>query len=298
MKIRTRFLFAAAIVGAALMAPQAQASTYDSTVESYDPLAYYTFTNQTGNQTQSAVNGYTLTLENGATIVSGAGPIVNGRSTPALVLDNGSSGQAYATSVGASGLMGGVSTSGTILATIDLASLPSTYGRIYSIAGESASGDDLDFQIDGSNTINFYSHGGGAVATAPLTSADLNEPIFLVATFTSGGSANIYIDGSLAATTYAFSRYDSGAPFYVGQSNVFGDRYFDGSISDVAVYDTALTAADISNLYASATAPGTISAAPEPSTWLLMIAGIGGIGLMLRRAKTAVGLRDAAALAV
>jgi hypothetical protein len=173
------------------------------------------------------------------------------------------------------------------LATIDLASLPSTYGRIYSIAGESASGDDLDFQIDGSNTINFYSHGGGAVATAPLTSADLNEPIFLVATFTSGGSANIYIDGSLAATTYAFSRYDSGAPFYVGQSNVFG-----------AVYDTALTAADISNLYASATAPGTISAAPEPSTWLLMIAGIGGIGLMLRRAKTAVGLRDAAALAV
>ena len=29
-----------------------------------------------------------------------------------------------------------------------------------------------------------------------------------------------------------------------------------------------------------------IAAAPEPSTWLLMFAGIGGIGLMLRRAKT------------
>ncbi len=28
-----------------------------------------------------------------------------------------------------------------------------------------------------------------------------------------------------------------------------------------------------------------VSAAPEPSTWLLMLAGIGGIGLMLRRAK-------------
>jgi hypothetical protein len=40
-----------------------------------------------------------------------------------------------------------------------------------------------------------------------------------------------------------------------------------------------------------------ISAVPEPSTWLLMIAGIGGIGLMLRRAKKSVGFgfRDVSA---
>jgi len=35
----------------------------------------------------------------------------------------------------------------------------------------------------------------------------------------------------------------------------------------------------------------TVSAAPEPSTWLLMIAGIAGIGLMLRRTKKAEGWR-------
>ena len=35
----------------------------------------------------------------------------------------------------------------------------------------------------------------------------------------------------------------------------------------------------------------SVSAAPEPSTWLLMIAGIGGIGLMLRRAKKTMGFR-------
>ncbi len=34
-----------------------------------------------------------------------------------------------------------------------------------------------------------------------------------------------------------------------------------------------------------------VSAAPEPSTWVLMFAGIGGIGLMLRRAKTTMGFR-------
>ena len=37
------------------------------------------------------------------------------------------------------------------------------------------------------------------------------------------------------------------------------------------------------------------SAAPEPSTWALMIAGLGGIGLMLRRAKKTMGFRLKAA---
>ncbi len=41
---------------------------------------------------------------------------------------------------------------------------------------------------------------------------------------------------------------------------------------------------------ASFTVPD-VSAAPEPSTWLLMFAGIGGIGLMLRRAKQTMGFR-------
>ena len=34
-----------------------------------------------------------------------------------------------------------------------------------------------------------------------------------------------------------------------------------------------------------------LSAAPEPSTWLLMMAGVGGIGLMLRRAKRTMRFR-------
>ncbi len=267
------------IVAAA--AAEAHASTYDSTVESYNPLAYFNFTNQSGSQTTSAVNGYTLTLENGATVVPGAGPVVNGAAVPALVLNNGSSGQEYATS-GSGGLMGGVSNAGTILATIDLASLPSTNGRIYSIAGESAYGDDLDFQINTDNTIDFYTNGGGAATTAALTSADIGQNLYLAATFTSGGLADIYIDGALAASTSAGGRSDSGSPFYIGQSNVFGNRYFDGSLSDVAIYDTALTDSQVGAIYASSSAIGSVSAAPEPGTWALMFAGVAMIGGMLR----------------
>ena len=35
---------------------------------------------------------------------------------------------------------------------------------------------------------------------------------------------------------------------------------------------------------------GSVSAAPEPNNWLLMFAGVGGIGLMLRRAKYALAV--------
>ena len=35
----------------------------------------------------------------------------------------------------------------------------------------------------------------------------------------------------------------------------------------------------------------SVSAAPEPSAWLLLFAGIAGIGLTLRRAKATMGLR-------
>jgi hypothetical protein len=44
------------------------------------------------------------------------------------------------------------------------------------------------------------------------------------------------------------------------------------------------------NITLGATSP--MSAVPEPSTWLLMIAGIGGIGLMLRRSKQSMGFRS------
>ena len=46
-----------------------------------------------------------------------------------------------------------------------------------------------------------------------------------------------------------------------------------------------------SNILISQTPP-VVSPAPEPSTWLLMFGGIGGIGLMLRRAKQSMGCRS------
>jgi len=75
-----------------------------------------------------------------------------------------------------------------------------------------------------------------------------------------------------------FGVYDVGGGVY--QSGVFG---YSSNNTRFYEYNTPTTV--------------TVSAAPEPSTWLLMVAGVGAIGLMLRRAKTTLGLRLKTALA-
>ena len=276
-------LAATAVSG--MVATQAAASTYDSTVESYDPLAYYNLANSSGSTTTDAVNGYTMTLNNGASVVAGSGPVINGSAAPSLVLANGSGGSEYAGSGGSNPEAGGISNAGSVIAWINLAALPSTVGRIFSIAGTSAGGDDFDFQIDPSdNTVRFYTDGGSYTESSSLTSADVGQWLFVAGTFTANTDRQVYVDGSLVGSSAPGGHSDSGNPFYIGQSNVFGGRYFDGSIADVAFYNTDL-------IYDSASAISSVSAAPEPSTWLLMIAGIGGIGLMLRQARRKTGFR-------
>ena len=274
----------AGVLAAPLLSGVAHANAYDSAIETTPGLlGYYTFTQAT--QADSVVNGYTGVLENGATVAAGAGPTINGSAVSALVLDNGSSGTAYATAGGANPLEGGIANSGSIVAWIDLASLPSTYGRIYSIAGESQVGDDFDLQINSDNTLSFYTEGGARVSTL-LTAADVGQYIQVVATFTGGSDRSIYIDGVLQATNVPGGHNANSAPFYEGQSSVFGGRYFDGSISDVAVFDTDLSATQVTSLYATSQAPA--SAAPEPAAWSLMIVGFGLAGAGLRRRKPAV----------
>lgn len=268
-----------AVAAAACFCGVAQAATpYDAAVEANNPLAYYNLVNSNATTTTDAVNGYTMTLQNGATVQAGAGPTINGSAVPGLVLG----GTAYAGSGGAKPEIGGISSAGTILAWINLAALPSTDGRIFSIAGSSAVGDDFDLQIDTDDKIDFYTDGGSSTETATtLNSSDLGKWIFVAATFTAGTDRNVYLDGSLNASSTPGGHYDSNNPFYIGQSNVFGGRYFDGSIADVAFYNTDLTAAQISTIYNSASI--VASATPEPGSWALMILGLAGVGGMLRR---------------
>ena len=71
-------------------------------------------------------------------------------------------------------------------------------------------------------------------------------------------------------------------PSYASNGVAIGDFGTDFQIATTKTTQNEQTPVEL--VFATA-----VSAAPEPSTWLLMFAGIGGIGLMLRRAKRTVG---------
>lgn len=287
MQLKPTFTALAMALLATLSAPAA-AQTYDATVAAKNPLAHYTFESSVGGVTTDAVNGRTLELRNGATVASSGGPVINGASAGALVLPNGSGGTAFATSGGANPLLGGIDGAGSVVAWINLASLPSTQGRIFSIAGESEVGNDFDFQINQDNFLNLYTDGGSATRAAiAFDAGDLGQWLFVAGTFTEGGPRDLYIGGALSATSTAGSHNPNSAPFYVGQSNVFGNRYFDGAIAKVAVFDYALSASDIADLSAAAVFLPT-GGVPEPATWALLILGFGATGAAMRRRTTTV----------
>lgn len=287
-----RHLSAAIVaVTSALAVGPALASTFDTTAMNLPGiLGYYPFT--PASQANSTVNGYTGVLENGATIGGpGSGPPVSDPNSSALELQNGGSGTAYAIAGGSNPLQGGISNAGSIIAWINLASLPSTYGRIYSIAGESQVGNDFDLQINGDNRINFYTDSGSSTATAPLTSSNLNTWLFVAATFTAGGDRDIYLDGQLAGTSIAGGHSANSSPFYQGESPVFTGRYFDGALSDVGVYDTALTADEVDALYASSSIPTSMSTVPLPASAPMFgtaLITLGAVGYGLKRKGKAV----------
>ncbi len=262
-----RSIASAAALLAVAAAPVAQAQlTYTQTVESTPGLlAYYQFS----GSTNSNVNGYTGALTTGASLdATGSGPaLADDPSNQALRL-NGTSGNELQSS-----LRNGVATSGSIVAWVNLSVLPSSAGRIFYVAGQSAYTDDFDLQFQTDNLLYFYTDSGGHVASlTPLTFASLGTWIFVAATFTAGLDRNLYINGVLVNSNIPPGHTDSGSPFTIGYSDVFGGRAFSGDIDEVAFYGTDLSASQVAAIYSS-----SLVAVPEPAAGALML-GVASLG--------------------
>ncbi len=267
MNSRRRLSFAVVFaVLSAAAGPTARAQfMYANTVQTQPGLlAYYQF----AGTTNSSVNGYTGTLTTGASIdIIGSGPALAGDPNNQALNFNGTSGNELQSS-----LSNGVSTAGSILAWVNLAQLPSTAGRIFYLAGQSAVGNDFDLQIQTDNKIYFYTDSGGSVSSpTALTAADLGTWMFVAATFTASGDRNLYINGTLVNSNVPGGHYDSGSAFTIGYSNVFGGRAFNGDIAQVAFFNTDLSAAQIAAIDTAA-----FTAIPEPPGIALL-----GVGLLV-----------------
>ena len=171
----------------------------------------------------------------------------------------------------------------TILAWVNLAKLPSVAGSTYYIAGRSQFGNDLDLQYQSNNGIYFYTDSSSATSYIPNTATLLNQYHFIAATLdTTTGVRSIYFDGSLAATqSNVPTRNSSTTAFTIGDSAVFTGRNLNGSVDEVALYNSTLTAAQIQTIYNASLGS---AAAPEPgSIALLALSSVPMVGGVVQR---------------
>jgi hypothetical protein len=220
-------------------------SGFIATVTQTAPLAYYRLTGASGS---SVVGPSTYTLTGSAAPSMACAP-VNVPNNQCLVLD-GLTGYFNTTQ------MGGITTAGSIMAWVNLSELPSTANRILYVAGISQFANDFDVQYESDNNIRFYTAAGGPageVAYAPPLATLAGNWHMIVATFsTITATRAIYYDGVLGTLdTTSGGLPNKTGEFAIGESTVFPGRFFPGSITDVALWNYALTAQSVAAIYAS-----------------------------------------------
>lgn len=239
-------LCAALAATAFVLAPVPRSATvlgFVATVKSTHPIGYYRLAARSGT---SEVGVSTYTAVGGVLPVptaSQCAPI--GVPNNQCTLLDGKTGY-FNTS-----RMGGIGSAGSIMAWVHLNSRPAFKGRIEYVAGISQNGNDFDLQFEPDNTLRFYTAAGSNVAYAPPVASLDGEWHLVVATFKATGPRAIYWDGTLGKSDTGGGSRGKNNEFSIGESKVFTGRFFDGDISDVALWETALNAETVAKIYAS-----------------------------------------------
>ena len=181
---------------------------------------------------------------------------------------------------------------------VNLDTLPSQENHIFYVAGESQNGNDLDLQIENDNALRFFTASGGNLAFKPPADSLLHQWHMVVATINTATQARtIYWDGKVASSDKGGGRAGKTGVFSIGASTVFSGRYLKGGVADAALWNRALTAAEVASIYAagkSTSGAAAISSAAAPGRSM----GSGGgsssaAGGITTKAKVEVGTTDA-----
>ena len=236
---------------------------FPSAVDATNPLAYFRLETLSGSSEVS--NSYTYSLNSGATISTSGAPTGNQENNFASL--DGYSGMATTS------LSGNIQTAGSMMAWVNFSALPSQTENAFNyIAGESTVGNDFDLQFNSSNVLGFYTTNSGLNLSYTPNPATLVGQWHMVAvTFdATAGTRAIYWDGALAASDNCpscSSFTNKTGTFNIGNSPVFGGRYFTGGIDEVAVWNYALTAPQVYRMFAARPpgASGTVNAVSPSS---------------------------------
>jgi concanavalin A-like lectin/glucanase superfamily protein len=212
-----------------------------SIVTATHPLAFFRFETPNGS---SVVGSATYKAAGGVSATTHSAPI--GIADNHALAFNGTDGFVDTT------FQGGITTAASMMAWVKLAVAPAGVGHIDYVAGESQSGNDFDLQFENDNRLRFYTAAGSNLSFGPDATTLVNKWHMIVATMDIGtGARAIYWDGKSVATDNGGGNPNKTTEFSAGASKVFSGRYFDGSIDEVAVWNRALSAAEVVAIYGS-----------------------------------------------
>jgi Concanavalin A-like lectin/glucanases superfamily len=268
----------AAVVASLICVPSHAAGVdFVSMVVSTRPVAYYRLDATSG---KSQVGLTTYKGQGGVSV--GPGAPVGTANSQAIQLD-GHDGWVVTTQAG------GVSTTASMMAWVNLAELPSTARHFFYIEGESQNGNDLDLQIEDDNVLKFYTAAGGHVSYTPPPASLLNQWHMVVVTLdTASHTRVIYWDGKAVATDHGGGEAGKTGLFSVGASTVFSGRYFHGGIAETALWNRALNSTEVAAIYAAAGGPAKAGGAGSAPAMAGMSGGDMGTGPFATKAKIEV----------
>ncbi len=210
---------------------------FTAAVIATNPIAYYTLQATHG---KSEVGTTSYTSQGGVFIAAPGAPV---RQNNHCLKLNGTDGMITTTQVG------GIGSSGSIMAWVNLQELPSKADHYFYVAGESNTGNDFDVQFETDDALRFYTASGAHTEFKPASNTLLNHWHMIVVTFDAAGRRAIFWDGKLAAMDAEGGTPNKTTAFTIGASTVFSGRWFRGCIDDVALWNKVLNSGEVSALY-------------------------------------------------
>jgi len=132
-------------------------------------------------------------------------------------------------------------------------------GRVVSKRG--GGGTNYDFYIE-SRYLRLYDGGTGPFSTGRI---NLNEWSHILISVNSG-TGTYYINNAFAGTgTFSISSVSTSQPFYIGGSYTPVLAYFNGKLSNVQIFNTALTEPEVETLYNYGSPIRTLANIPQSS---------------------------------
>ena len=219
--------------------------SYDQLITSYNPTAWWKLNDAVGSPAASDSSGGRFGATASGTVTFGAtGPITGSPTNTAATFTATTSGQLITSTPVSLNLN---TQSCTFSAWIKITSYPSSNTAL--IIGYFP---NIGITLDPASTMKLWFNGIGN----PIGSVSTNVWHHVVGTYTAGTNARtLYLDGVLVGTDSGGTITDLSSVISIGGANYWSGyaTYFNGSIAEASILPVTLTAAQVLQLYNSAT---------------------------------------------